>query len=71
MTDLLPPLEIGDLVQFYAVGPFVMATNRYPSNGIVVGVRSEPVGQQNAYTVIWGGGAKTSTEWRCYLRKLS
>ena len=69
----LEPLQVGDLVKFEAVGPFTVANCRYSSNGVVVAIRtssSEPKPMQPSYTVIWSDGRET-TEWLCYLKKLS
>ena len=66
------PLKVGDLVEFYTVGPMSSAMERYPSNGIIIGVRpGSHEGAPDAYTVVWAGGIKKTTEWRYYLRKLS
>jgi hypothetical protein len=72
MTSLMQPLEIGDLVEFHASGPTAYAVASYPSSGIIIHIRPPTsIDTRIAYTVVWGGGAKTTTEWRCYLRKLS
>ena len=76
MTSLIQPLEVGDLVEFYASGSTAYAVASYPPIGVIIHVQSGfSTNPQNAsmdrYTVVWGDGVKTTTEWRCYLRKLS
>ena len=65
--------NVGDLVDFIVPTAFHGAEKRYRTPGIVVEVR-EDHGAFNtfkkAYVVHWAYG-KTTTEWECYLAKLS
>ena len=68
-------LEVGDLVKFHSSSFFSYAEDRYSSHGVVVAIRHHPESipesvVRNSYTVIWSDG-RESTEWRCYLKKLS
>ena len=72
----LEELVVGDLVKFRS-SSFLgeAAASRYSSHGIVIRIRHTPKSVPNsvmrsAYTVIWSNGNET-TEWRCYLKKLS
>lgn len=71
----LEELVVGDLVEFSSGAFFSAATDRYSSHGVIISVRHQPKAipdsvLRNAYTVHWSDGRET-TEWRCYLKKLS
>lgn len=72
----LEELVIGDLVEFRSSTFFgESAASRYSSHGVVIRIRHTPKSipdsvVKDAYTVIWSNGKET-TEWRCYLKKLS
>tara|TARA_R110002020_G_scaffold409446_1_gene619194 strand:- start:721 stop:939 length:219 start_codon:yes stop_codon:yes gene_type:complete len=60
-------LVVGDLVKFAST---FFNDARYANPGVVTGINLCKQESQASYTIIWADGG-TTTEWSCYLKKLS